>query len=140
MAAERKERNPMRWLVIGGAIAVVVSTLASWASLPEPIAVRWEWGGRPNNSMPKLGYMFLWAGAWAFVASSLMWLGTGVDLRRLIITFVAGVLIAGHITTLENNLGTGGWQAAEPLDIPVALLLVVIGTAVVWLAHRRMTT
>lgn len=58
----------------------------------------------------------------------------------MIVTLLAGVMIAGHITTLENNLGAESWQQAEPLDIQIALLLVVVGSALVWLTQRRLTT
>ena len=136
VAAEGREQPRVRWLIFGGVSAIVVSTVTLWAWLPEPIAVRWEWSGEPNNSMSKVGYMFLWSGAWGLVASYLAWLGAAVDIRRIIVTFVAGVLVAGHITTLENNLGAETWQQAEPLDIGIAALLVVIGTVAVWATAR----
>lgn len=136
VAAERQVRDPARWLIFGGVAVIVVSTVALWAWLPEPIAVQWRWSGEPNNSMSKVSYMFLWSGAWALVASYLAWLGVTVDVRRIIVTFVAGVLIAGHITTLENNLGVDGWQQAERLDIGIAVLLAVLGTVAVWCTAR----
>ena len=138
VAAEGQERDPMWWLVIGGVIAVVASTVALWAWLPEPIAVRWEWGGEANNSMPRLGYILVWSGAWVLVSSALVSLRAPFDWRRWLVIAIAGVLIAGHITTLENNLGADSWQAAEPLDITSALALVILGSAAVWLVERRL--
>lgn len=130
----------MWWLVIAGVITIIVSTLALWAWLPEPMAVQWAWSGEPNNSMPKLAYMLLWSGAWGLVASYLVWLGPALDIRRLVTTFAAGVLFAGHVTTLENNVGADSWQAAERLDFAPALVLTILGTALVSLVTGRLQT
>lgn len=138
VGAKRQQRDRMWWLVLGGVGAIAVSTVALWAWLPEPIAVRWEWGGEPNNSMPKLGYMLLWSAAWALVGSSLVSLRAAFDWRRWLVIAVAGVLIAGHITTLENNLGAELWRTAEPLDAPATIALVLIGTGAVWLVQRTL--
>lgn len=136
--AEAQERDPIWRLVIGGVIAIVVSTVALWVWMPEPIAVQWEWGGEPNNSMPKLGYMLLWSGAWALVSSALVGLRSPFDWRRWLVIAVAGGLIAGHVTTLENNLGADGWRQAEPLHLPATTVLVVAGIAVVGVAQRKL--
>lgn len=133
-----RERDRMWWLVIGGAIAIVASTIALWAWLPEPIASRWEWGGPPNDSFPKVGWMLIWSGAWALASSSLVALRAPLDWRRWLMVVVSGVLLAGHIAMLENNLGAGSWHQAEPLDTATALILVVLCTGIVWLAVRRL--
>lgn len=128
----------MWWLVIGGIVAIIVSTVALWAWLPEPIAVQWGWGGQVTNTMPKVGYMLVWSGAWALVSSSLVLLRAPLDWRRWLFIATGGVLVAAHVTILESNFGADTWAAAKSLDIPAATALALIGTGGVWLAQRRL--
>ena len=104
--------------------------------MPEPIAVQWSTDGRATNTMSKLAWILVWCAAWALLSSALVGLRAPLDWRRALVIVVLGIIAAGFVTTLENNLGAATWRDAEPLELFQAAAIAVAAAAAIWVGDR----
>ena len=129
-------REPVWWLAGLGAILIILTTLAFSSRLPHPMAAQWAWHGPPTRSLSPWAWAAIWSLAWALVTTPLTRMSSHLDWRRWVHVGVAGVLVAGHVTALENNMGAEVWTEAEPLDLGIVVALSAVGALLVWFAAR----
>ncbi len=118
--------------------ASVVPLVMYWTRYPDPLAVRWGFGGEPNGTLPLWLYAIGMIGAmvltwWGLIS------GTRTDPNAPLVSviyFILGLLAAINAQVLSFNLDASSWEEARNLD-PITfggvLLVSVLAGGLGWL-------
>lgn len=132
------ERGSARWSLVVVVLpalvmfGVFVPIVAFWSRYPDPIAVRWAFGGQPNGEMSLLLYTVLLAVGLLLTWGALI-AGSRETMPSAPLTavtyFIMGLLAAVNAQIVVANLDAAAWEVADEMSAQLFIGVVLVAGA-----------